>query len=147
MALRYGESLDCISGALAVHVVLKKRKKKSKVNCMNELRYIAEALDGYSVEGLGFAIRRAHKEEGSWCLLIEAYDKHEDEASAELDSYEIVAEIIHRLDRRVKGGCRYALTYLRTLMMDKQWSIELKQVKKSEDKAEDEESAGSEEQE
>ena len=145
MALRYGESLDCILSALTVHVVLKKRKKKSKVNCMNELRDIAEALDGYSVEGLGFAIRRAHQEEGSWCLLIEAYDKYE--ASAELDSYEIVAEIIRRLDRRVKGGCKYALTYLRTLEMDKQWNIELKQVKKSEDKAEDEKSADSEEQE
>lgn len=116
---------------------------------MNELRDIAEALDGYSVEELGFAIRRAHQEKGSWHLLIEAYDKNE--ASAELDSYEIVAEIIRRLDRRVKGGCRYALTYLSTLIMDKQWNIELRQVKKSEDKvqvkkhedkAEDEESAG-----
>ena len=112
---------------------------------MNELRDIAEALDGYSVEELGFAIRRAHQEEGRWCLLIEAYDKYE--ASAELDSYEIVAEIIRRLDRRVKGGYRYALIYLNTLEMDKQWNIELKQVKKSEDKAEDEKSADSEEQE
>ena len=110
---------------------------------MNELRDIAEALDGYSVDELGFAIKRAHKKEGGWCLLIEAYDKNE--ALAELDSCEIVAEIIRRLDRRVKGGCKYALTYLSTLIMDKQWSIELKQVKKSEDKAEDEEGAGSEE--
>ena len=110
---------------------------------MNELRDIAEALDGYSVEELGFAIKRAHKRKGNWCLLIEAYDKHE--ASAELDSCEIVAEIIHRLDRRVKGGCRYALVYFNTLIMDKQWNIKLKQVKKSEDKAEDEEGAGSEE--
>ena len=110
---------------------------------MNELRDIAESLDGYSVDGLGFAIKRAHKEEFDWCLLIEAYDKHE--ASAELDSCEIVAEIIRRLDRRVKGGCRYALTYLSTLILDKQWNIKLRQVKKSEDKAEDEESAGSEE--
>lgn len=114
---------------------------------MNELRDIAEALDGYSVEALGFAIKRAHKKEGNWCLLVEAYDKHGNEASAELDSYEIVAEIIRRLDRRVKGGYRYALTYLSTLEMDKQWNIELKQVKKSEDKAEDEKSADSEEQE
>ena len=112
---------------------------------MNELRDIAEALDGYSVEEPGFSIKGAHKKEGNWCLLIEAYAKHENEASDELDSYEIVAEIIRRLDRRVKGGCKYALTYLNTLEMDKQWSIELKQVKKSEDKAEDEESAGSEE--
>ena len=112
---------------------------------MNELRDIAESLDGYSVEEPGFAIRRAHQEKGSWHLLIEAYCKHE--ASDELDSGEIVAEIIRRLDRRAKGGCRYALTYLSTLVMDKQWSIELKQVKKSEDRAEDEEGAGSEEQE
>ena len=110
---------------------------------MNELRDIAELLDGYSVDELGFAIKRAHQEEGSWRLLIEAYGKNE--ASAELDSCEIVAEIIRRLDRRVKGGCKYALTYLNTLIMDKQWNIELKQVKKSEGKAEDEEGAGSEE--
>lgn len=110
---------------------------------MNELRDIAEAFDGYSVDVLGFAIKGAHKNEGNWCLLIEAYDKNE--ASAELDSYEIVAEIIRRLDRSVKNGYKYALTYLRTLEMDKQWSIELKPVKKSEEKAEDEESAGSEE--
>ena len=119
---------------------------------MNELRDIAEALDGYSVDELGFAIQRAHKEKDSWHLLIEAYDKNE--ASAELDSYEIVAEIVRRLDRRVKGGCKYALMYLSTLIMDRQWNIELKQVKKSEDKmqvkkhedkAEDEESADPEE--
>lgn len=110
---------------------------------MNELRDIAEALDGYSVEELGFSIKGAHQKEGNWCLLIEAYNKHE--ASAELDSYEIVAEIIRRLDRRVKGGCKYALTYLSTLIMDKQWNIELKQVKKQGDKAEDEEGPGSEE--
>lgn len=110
---------------------------------MNELLDIAEALDGYSVDGMGFAILRADKNEGNWCLLVEAYNKNE--ASAELDSYEIVAEIIHRLGRRVTGGCKYAVTYLRALEMDKQWRIELKQVKKSEDKAEDEESAGSEE--
>lgn len=110
---------------------------------MNELRDIAEALDGYSVDVPGFDIKRAHKEEGSWCLLLEAYDKNE--ASAELDSYEIVAEIIRRLDRRVKNGYKYVLTYLRTLEMDKLWSIEIKPVKKSEEKAEDEESAGSEE--
>ena len=110
---------------------------------MNELRDIAEALDGYSVDGLGFAIQKARKEKGNWCLLIEAYNKNE--ASAELDSYEIVAEIIHRLGRRVMGGCKYAVTCLRTLETDKQWSIELKQVEKSEEKAEDEESAGSEE--
>ena len=114
---------------------------------MNELRDIAESLDGYSVDELGFSIKSAHKKEGNWCLLVEAYDKHGNEASAELDSYEIVAEIIRRLGRRVKGGCKYALTYLSTLVMDKQWNIELKQVKKSEDKAEDEEGAGSEEQE
>ena len=124
-------------------------------NCMNELRDIADSLDGYSVDELGFAIKRAHKEEGGdWRLLIEAYDKHENEALAELDSYEIVAEIIRRLDRRVKGGCKYALTYLSTLITDKQWNIELRQVKKHEDKVEvkkhedkveDEESAGSEE--
>lgn len=106
---------------------------------MNELMDIAEALDGYSIEGLGFAIHKAYKEEGSWCLLIEAYDKKE--ASAEMDSYELVAEIIHRL-----GRCdRYAVTYLSTMITDKQWSIEIKKVEKSEDKAEDEESAGSEE--
>lgn len=119
---------------------------------MNELRDIAESLDGYSVDELGFAIKRAHQEEGSWCLLVEAYSKNE--ASEELDSYEIVAEIIRRLDRRVKGGCKYAITYLSTLIMDKQWSIKLKQVKKSEDKVqvkkhegkvEDEESADPEE--
>ena len=95
-----------MSGALTVHVVLRKRKKKSKENCMNELRDIAEALDGYSVEEPGFSIKGAHKKEGNWCLLIEAYDKHVNEASDELDSYEIVAEIIRRLDRRVKGGCK-----------------------------------------
>ena len=119
---------------------------------MNELRDIAESLDGYSVDELGFAIKGAHKKEGSWHLLVEAYSKNE--ASVELDSYEIVAEIIRRLDRRVKGGCKYALMYLSTLIMDKQWNIEIKQVKKSEDKvqvkkhedkAEDEASAGSEE--
>ena len=59
----------------------------------------------------------------------------------------MVAEIHRRLDRHVKGGERNAHTYLSTLVMDKQWSIELKQVKKSEDRAEDEEGAGSEEQE
>lgn len=106
---------------------------------MNELRDIAEALDGYSVDELGFAIQKACKEDDNWHLLIEAYDKKE--SSTELDSYEIVAEIINRLGRRNK----YAVTYLRTLEMDKQWSIELKKVEKSEDKAEDEESAGSEE--
>ena len=111
---------------------------------MNELRDIAEALDGYSVDELGFAIKEAHKNEGNWRLLIEAYDKNE--ASAELDSCEIVAEIISRLGRRVRNGYKYALMYLRTLEMDKQWSIELKPVKKSEDKVEDdEEGAGSEE--
>ena len=114
---------------------------------MNELLDIAEALDGYSVDELGFAIKGAHKNEhkneGNWCLLIEAYSKNE--ASAELDSCEIVAEIIRRLDRRVTGCFKYALTYLRTIEMDKQWSIELKKVKKSEEKAEDGESAGSEE--
>ena len=110
---------------------------------MNELRDIAESLDGYSVDELGFAIKRAHKEEGIWYLLIEAYSKNE--ASAELDSCEIVAEIIRRLDRRIKGDCKYALTYLSTLIVDKQWDIELKQVKKSEDKVEDEEGVGSEE--
>lgn len=106
---------------------------------MNELRDIAEALDGYSVDELGFAIKRADKTEDTWCLLIEAYNKNE--ASTELDSYEIVAELIHRLSRCDK----YTVTYLRTLLMDKQWSIELKKVEKSEEKAEDEESAGSEE--
>ena len=110
---------------------------------MNELRDIVESLDGYSVEELGFAIKRAHQEKDSWRLLVEAYCKHE--ASDELDSYEIVAEIIRRLGRRVKGGCRYALTYLSTLIMDKQWIIELKQVKKHEDKVQDEESADPEE--
>lgn len=110
---------------------------------MNELRDIVEALDGYSVDELGFVIKRAKKEEDNWCLLIEAYNKNE--ASAELDSYEIIAEIIHRLGRRVKDGYRYALMYLSTMERDKQWSIEIKQVNKSEDKAEDEESAGSEE--
>lgn len=110
---------------------------------MNELRDIVESLDGYSVEELGFAIKRAHQEKGSWRLLVEAYSKNE--ASDELDSYEIVAEIIRRLGRRVKGGCRYALTYLSTLIMDKQWIIELKQVKKHEDKVQDEESADPEE--
>lgn len=110
---------------------------------MNELRDIAEALDGYSVDELGFAIKRANKTEDTWCLLIEAYDKKE--SSTELDSYEIVAEIIHRLGRHVTGDYKYAVTYLRTLEMDKQWIIVLKKVKKSEEKAEDEESAGSEE--
>lgn len=110
---------------------------------MNELRDIAEALDGYSIDELGFAIQKACKEDGDWCLLIEAYDKKE--SSTELDSYEIVAEIIHRLGRHVMGDYKYAITYLRTLEMDKQWSIKLKKVEKSEDKAEDEESAGSEE--
>lgn len=110
---------------------------------MNELRDITEALDGYSVDELGFTIQKACKERGNWCLLIEAYSKNE--ASVELDSCEIVAEIIHRLGRRVKGGFKYALTYLRTIERDKQWSIEIKQVNKSEEKAEDEESAGSEE--
>ena len=110
---------------------------------MNELRDIAEALDGYSVDELGFAIQKAYKEGGNWSLLIEAYYKNE--ASAELDSCEIVAEIIHRLGRRVTGGFKYAVTYLGTLLTDKQWSIELKKVEKSEDKVEDEESAGSEE--
>lgn len=112
---------------------------------MNELRDIAEALDGYSVDGMGFAIKRACKNEGNWCLLIEAYNKNE--ASDELDSYEIVAEIIHRLGRRVTGGCKYAVKHLSTLLTDKQWSVEIKKVEKSEEKAEDEESAGSEEQE
>lgn len=110
---------------------------------MNELRDIAEALDGYSVDGMGFAIQKAYKDEGSWCLIIAAYFKNE--VSIELDSYEIVTEIIHRLGRRVTGGCKYAVTCLRTLEMDKQWSIKIKKVEKSEDKAEDEESAGSEE--
>lgn len=110
---------------------------------MNELLDISEALDGYSVDELGFAVQKACKDKDSWCLLIEAYNKNE--ASAELDSYEIIAEIIHRLGRRVTGGCKYAVTCLRTLEMDKQWSIELKKVKKAEDKAEDEESTGSEE--
>ena len=110
---------------------------------MNELRDIAEALDGYSVDGMGFAIQKAYKDEGSWCLIIDAYFKNE--ASAELDSYEIVAEIIHRLGRHVTGGCKYAVMHLSTMLMDKQWRIELKKVEKSEEKAEDEESAGSEE--
>lgn len=112
---------------------------------MNELLDIAEALDGYSVDGMGFFIQKAYKDEENWCLLIEAYNKNE--ASAELDSCEIVTEIIHRLGRRVTGGCKYAVTHLSALLMDKQWSIELKKVEKSEEKAEDEESAGSEEQE
>ena len=110
---------------------------------MNELRDIAEALDGYSVDGMGFALKRADKMEDAWCLLIEAYYKND--ASTELDSYEIVAELIHRLGRCVTGGCKYVVKYFDTLEMDKQWSIELKKVEKSEDKAEDEESAGSEE--
>lgn len=110
---------------------------------MNELRDIAEALDGYSVDGMGFAIQKAYKDEGSWCLIIAAYCKNE--VSIELDSYEIVTEIIHRLGRRVTGGCKYAVTHLNALLMDKQWSIKIKKVEKSEDKAEDEESAGSEE--
>lgn len=110
---------------------------------MNELRDIAEALDGYSVDGMGFAIQKAYKAEGSWCLIIAAYFKNE--VSIELDSYEIVTEIIHRLGRRVTGGCKYAVTHLNALLMDKQWSIKIKKVEKSEDKVEDEESAGSEE--
>ena len=110
---------------------------------MNELLDIAEALDGYSVDELGFTIQKAYKEGGNWCLLIEAYNKNE--ALAELDSCEIVTEIIRRLGRRITGDFKYAVTYLGTLLADKQWSIELKKVEKSEEKAEDEESAGSEE--